>query len=1197
MSRSLSVRDDCIGKAKLALKRNGFHSQRSLAESVGFSLSTVGNFLRGKPVDVATFTELCTQLGLDWQTISTFENKHWNSPQDELVLPKQSAARTRYQDWGEAIDVSIFYGRSPELHKLQTWILNDDCRLITILGMGGVGKTTLSVKLAQQLQDQFDTVIFRSLRNAPPLQPFLINLIQVLSHHQDTHIYNSLSDLLSRLVQYLQDSCCLLVIDNAESILASCNRTGAYRTGYEEYGQLLQLVGKTPHKSCLILTSREKPQGLNALEGDRLPVRCLQIQGLSTQAGREIFNSVGTYTGADQDWFSLTRRYAGNPLALKIIASFVRDVFESDLSGFLNFLNSELFIFDDIRDLLDQQFQRLSPIETEVMHWLAINREPVSYQDLQADIFSLTPMGELLQAIAALQHRSLIEKSVHHFTLQPVVMEYMTAKLIQQVTESILQNQVGCLSQYPLVKAQASVSISETQRCLILQPIVDNLLSYFRTPTAITDRLFSLLTRLRGQSTQATGYFCGNLLHFAQQLEVDISGYDFSGLTLWQANLQGMPLHNTNFANADFSNVAFSEVLDEVKALAFSPNGQCLAIADQDCKVRVWCTRTYQQLWVGQEHQNAVLSVAFSPDSQSLISASADHTLKLWNVETGTCVHTFEDHQSEVCAVAFSPNGQSFASGSKDCTVKVWDINRGQCQQTLQGHQQAVFTVAFNTDGSLIASGSSDKTIKLWNVETGTCQQTLQGHTNWVMSVAFAPHTQRLASCSTDKTIKFWNYNSGECIQTLHSHRNWVLSIAFSPDGSQLVSSSGDQTVKLWEVKSGICLQTLSGHDHGIVAVAFHPHGHLVASGSHDQTMRLWHPDTGACLKVLTGYTNRIFAVACSPDGHTLASGSFDQSIRLWNRQQGQVMRSLKGHHHPVYSLAFSPKDQTLASGGGDYAIKLWHYPTGQCLSTLTGHRGWVYALAYSPDGDWLVSGASDHTVKVWRISTEDCVMTLTGHQTWIWSVAVSPDGSRVASGSGDRTIKLWEAQTGACLHTLREHQDRVYSVAFSPDGQFLASGSFDHTIKVWEVETGECRQHMMGHTNGVYTVAFSPDGRLLASGSLDHTIKLWDLSTGRCIGTFEGHENEVRSLVFLPPLSSKDKAPLQLASGSQDQTLRIWQVPTGECQGVLKVKPLYDGMNITGTTGLTMAQKASLKALGAVESRDQTAVFSLTSG
>jgi transcriptional regulator with XRE-family HTH domain len=69
MSRSLRVHQGCIERVKLAVKRNGFPSQRALAENAGLSLATVSNFLTGKPVDRASFVELCQMLTLNCEEI------------------------------------------------------------------------------------------------------------------------------------------------------------------------------------------------------------------------------------------------------------------------------------------------------------------------------------------------------------------------------------------------------------------------------------------------------------------------------------------------------------------------------------------------------------------------------------------------------------------------------------------------------------------------------------------------------------------------------------------------------------------------------------------------------------------------------------------------------------------------------------------------------------------------------------------------------------------------------------------------------------------------------------------------------------------------------------------------------------------------------------------------------------------------
>lgn len=103
------------------------------------------------------------------------------------------------------------------------------------------------------------------------------------------------------------------------------------------------------------------------------------------------------------------------------------------------------FVFDDIRNLLDRQFNRLSELETEVMYWLVIKREPVSFPELQAAFANKVRQSQILEALASLHRRSLIEKTSSTlveknsvgFTQQLVVMEYLTEQLIEQVGEEI----------------------------------------------------------------------------------------------------------------------------------------------------------------------------------------------------------------------------------------------------------------------------------------------------------------------------------------------------------------------------------------------------------------------------------------------------------------------------------------------------------------------------------------------------------------------------------------------------------------------------------------------------------------------------------------------------------------------------------------------------------------------------------------
>jgi hypothetical protein len=264
--------------------------------------------------------------------------------------------------------------------------------------MGGIGKTSVSIKLAQQIQDEFEFVIWRSLRNAPPAEDILKDLIKVLSNQQEIQLPETLNELVARLMDYLHQSQCLLVLDNAESILQGGNRAGDYRQGYEGYGELFRRIGGTSHQSCLVLTSRENPKDIASEAGDTLPVRYMQLIGLKLTEGEELFHSLRV-SGPEAQEQELINFYKGSPLALKIVATTIQELFDGDIA---KFLQSKAIVFSDIRDLLDQQFNRLSDLEREVMYWLAINREAVSLSDLREDIVSSASQPKLIEAVQSL---------------------------------------------------------------------------------------------------------------------------------------------------------------------------------------------------------------------------------------------------------------------------------------------------------------------------------------------------------------------------------------------------------------------------------------------------------------------------------------------------------------------------------------------------------------------------------------------------------------------------------------------------------------------------------------------------------------------------------------------------------------------------------------------------------------------------
>jgi hypothetical protein len=187
---------------------------------------------------------------------------------------------------------------------------------VSVLGMGGIGKSALVVSVMYRLATHFEIAIFRSLRDAPSCEVLLDGCLQVLSPQPLGIMPTNLERRLSLLLDHLRKVRTLIVLDNLEAILEEGEVKGRFRPGYEGYGQLLRRVGEATHQSCLLLTSREKPANieLRRLEGKQAPVRVLSLSGLSTAACEQLF-AEKELLGSLQDRAQLIEQYAGNPLA------------------------------------------------------------------------------------------------------------------------------------------------------------------------------------------------------------------------------------------------------------------------------------------------------------------------------------------------------------------------------------------------------------------------------------------------------------------------------------------------------------------------------------------------------------------------------------------------------------------------------------------------------------------------------------------------------------------------------------------------------------------------------------------------------------------------------------------------------------------------------------------------------------------
>ncbi|PSB54126.1 hypothetical protein C7B67_00190 [filamentous cyanobacterium Phorm 6] len=451
------------------------------------------------------------------------------SPQSPLV------------DWGEAPDISKFCGRTQEISAIAQWIVKERCRLVVLSGVGGIGKTTLSVKLAQQLQGEFNCVIWRSLRQAPTLAHLLTDLMQCFKRSPQINLSVDVDEKISQLIENLRHSKCLIVLDGLETILEPTKLAGHYREGYEKYGELIQRIAEQQHQSCLVIVTREVPEAIELLVGDRSPVRFLKLAGLNETEARDIFQYQDL--SDEEKWPELIKIYQGNPWELKIVASAISELFNGKVS---EFLKRQTFVFGGIKALLNDQFQRLLYLEKAILYWLASEGSPLSLEQLAN--YLLFPISEsdlisesdILEALSSLLRRELIDKNGRseraEFMLHKVLMQYVTEQLTNQVcTEifSMLKNQKPDNSKVKLLRSHLvfknpqlapNVKNASTGNSSAIA-VKENLNKLFKSNSKGCEQLNKVYVTIQNQPWQE-GYIqdnLQNLLSFMQAEEKNIA--------------------------------------------------------------------------------------------------------------------------------------------------------------------------------------------------------------------------------------------------------------------------------------------------------------------------------------------------------------------------------------------------------------------------------------------------------------------------------------------------------------------------------------------------------------------------------------------------------------------------------------------------------------------------------------------------